>query len=105
VDGRTSIAASRKNHRKRILRLMLCLIVALIVCGTIWQAIAQQVILNNYDRLMDDLNAQYETEEKIAEQIKSTAELYATDEYIEHLARERGYVRYNERVFIDNSIK
>lgn len=79
------------------------LIIAAIVCIVSVVLIRQQIELNSYNKKISELNTEIKTEEKRTKEIEKKAELYASDDYIEKVARdELGLVKPDEKVFVDS---
>jgi len=78
-----------------------------ILCGSIYIIyifIQQQTVLNGYKKQEQYYLARIEEEKRKAEELEQLKAVYNTDEYIEKIAREKlGFVKQNEKIFIDAS--
>lgn len=79
------------------------LVIFIVVCFVSIILIKQQIEINTYNKKISELEAQIKTEEARSKEIDKKDELYATDEYIEKVARdELGLVKPDEKVFVDS---
>ena len=79
------------------------LVILVAVCFVSIILIKQQFEINTYNNRISELKSQIEVEEKRSKDIDKKDELYASDEYIEKVARdELGLVKPDEKVFVDS---
>ncbi len=79
------------------------LIVLIVVCLISVVFIKQQITINSNNNEIKTINEQIETENEKAKEIKEKEKRYATDEYVEQIAREElGLVKPDEKVFVDS---
>jgi cell division protein FtsL len=79
------------------------LIILIAVCLVSVVFIRQQITINSNNNEIKTINEQIEAENKKAKEIKEKEKQYATDEYVEQIARdELGLVKPDEKVFVDS---
>lgn len=85
---------------KKILRNLLLFGV---ICYFVVTLINQQIQINNLHDNINWTTAQITDEGKKAEQLEQTKKTAMTDEYMLKLARQRGFVYPDEKIFVDVS--
>lgn len=82
------------------------LIILIAVCLVFIVFIKQQITINRNNNEIKTINEQIEAENNKAKEIKEKEKQYATDEYVEQIARdELGLVKPDEKVFVDSGNK
>ena len=77
-------------------------IILIAVCLVGVVLISQQIDINKKNDEIKNLNIQIQEQQKKADELKEKEKLYATDEYVEQIAREElNLVNPDEKVFVD----
>ena len=59
--------------------------------------------INQLNGQINETSAQYAEELQVSAEITARGDIYASKEYVEQEARKMGFVRPNERIYIDNN--
>ena len=92
----------KKMQAKKTTFNMATLIIVIAICIFCIVFIRQQIDINKKNDEKKNLGTQIQDEKNYKSQLNETEKLYATDEYIEQIARdELNLVNPDEKVFID----
>ncbi len=86
-----------KKRRNPLLILAICAVLLRIVAGAFAESYRD---LSFYNREIDSLEEEISNQKKLSKELEEKEKLYASDDYIEQVARETlGLVKSDEKVF------
>jgi len=99
VENATKRSAKKRKKRTRsdYIRLIVCF---LVIGGFLYTLASQQLRLISIRRETAQCEKEIALQEKEYERLKKKAEYSSSDEFYEEKARDEGYVRDNETVFV-----
>ncbi|MBR1970905.1 MAG: septum formation initiator family protein [Clostridia bacterium] len=87
----------KKMQKNDFMRVVICCVV---VCGFIYTMISQQIRISAIRNETEACEREIAKQEQIYAELKEKAKDNSTDEFYEEKARDEGYVRSDETVFI-----
>ena len=87
----------KKMHRNDLIRILVCCV---LVCGFGYTMISQQIRISAIRSETEACEHEIAKQEQIYAELKEKAKDNSTDEFYEEKARDEGYVRSDETVFI-----
>lgn len=87
----------KKIRRNQYIRILICCV---LICGFVYTMIAQQIRISAIRNETQECEREIAKQEKIYAELKEKAKDNSTDEFYEEKARDEGYVRDDETVFI-----
>ncbi len=95
--SKSSVRKQKKKTHSYYLRLTVCF---LIIAGFLYTLVSQQLRLISIRRETAQCEREISTMEKEYDVLKEKAEYNSTDKFYEDKARDEGYVREDETVFV-----